>query len=54
MISTVGNQIHSIYTLYMENDLKYVRDVTEDQVNNARARLEAKSENIEQLRSDNE
>jgi hypothetical protein len=27
-----GKDIHSMYTLYFENDLKYVRDRTEEQL----------------------
>ena len=53
MISNVGNQIHSIYTLYMENDLKYVRDRTEEQVNEFRAKLGSESQTLEQLRAEN-
>ena len=53
MISNVGNQIHSIYTLYMENDLKHVRDRTEEQVNEFRAKLGTESQTLDQLRAEN-
>jgi hypothetical protein len=53
VISNVGNQIHSIYTLYMENDLKHVRDRTEEQVNEFRAKLGTESQTLDQLRAEN-
>jgi hypothetical protein len=37
----------------MENDLKYVRDRTEEQVSEFRARLGTESQTIEQLRAEN-
>ena len=50
MISNVGNQIHSIYT---QNDLKHVRDRTEEQVNEFRAKLGTESQTLDQLRAEN-
>ncbi len=37
----------------MENDLKYVRDRTEEQVNEFRAKLGSESQTLEQLRAEN-
>lgn len=37
----------------MENDLKHVRDRTEEQVNEFRAKLGAESQTLDQLRAEN-
>ncbi len=42
MNQNVGHNIHSIYTLYIENDLQQVRDKTERQAEHYRARVDNK------------
>ena len=49
-----GQNIHSIYTLYMENDLQQVRDKTERRAEHYRAIVDNKVQNVEQLRQENE